>query len=129
MADYQQVRIGSAPLAGLDRLSNHLTYHSRRQQLIAANLANLDTPGYRSRDLVFHEEYSAQVQGHRIVRQMDHREEMTISDDETPDQDGNSVSLEQQVARITANSLRYETINQILSRKFAMLRYAANDGR
>lgn len=129
MSDYDKIKIASTPFAGLDRISNHLTYHTRRQEVIAGNLANIDTPGYRSRDLVFHEQFTAQVRDGEMIRDMEHREEMVTWDDEVPDQDGNTVSLERQMARTAANTLRYETLSEMLSRKFTMLRYGASDGK
>ncbi|TPV95474.1 MAG: hypothetical protein B7733_09485 [Myxococcales bacterium FL481] len=129
MAQFDKLHLGKTPFVGLDRLSHHLTYHSRRQEVIAGNLANLDTPGYRSRDLVFHEQLNAQIRDGEWVGDMEHREEMVTWDDEVPDQDGNTVSLERQMARTAANTLRYETISQLLSRKLTMLRYGAKDGK
>ena len=59
---------------------------------------------------------------------MSFSEELVVRDDETPDQDGNSVSLEHQMARTVANQLRYSAISEMLSRKLGMLKYAARDG-
>ena len=41
---------GNGMIQAMDR---GLTLASRRQTLIASNLANLDTPGYRTRDFSF----------------------------------------------------------------------------
>lgn len=115
--------------AGLDRLSEHLGFHSRRQKVIAANLANIDTPGYRARDLVFHETLEARLEGDRITGTMTHEDEAVTRDDEVPDQDGNSVSLEHQMAKTVANQLRHSALNEVLNRKLGLLKYAASDGR
>ena len=123
-----EIRIDATPFAGLDRLSRHLGYHARRQQVIAGNLANLDTPGYRAKDLVFHEELSAQLEDGELRRSMRHSSETVTADDEVPDQDGNTVSLETQIAKTTANTLRYEEITELLNRKIGLLKYAASDG-
>ncbi len=124
------IAIDRTPFSGLDRLGGHLGYHANRQELIAANLANIDTPGYRSRDISFRETFSAQLDTHGTLRRkMTQGESGYIRDDETPDQDGNSVSLETQMARTTANTLRYQMISELLSRKLGMLKYAAQDGR
>jgi len=42
--------------------------------------------------------------------------------------DGNSVSLERELAKIDANRARYATAAELVSRRLAMLRYAAGDG-
>jgi flagellar basal-body rod protein FlgB len=116
------------PLAELDRFAKHIGYQSHRQEMIAANLANLDTPGYRSRDLVFHERLSSSLEEARLGHTISHGEEEVVRDDETPDEDGNSVALEQQMSRSAANSIRYGALTEMLTRKLALLRYAVNDG-
>lgn len=36
---------------------------SARQKLVASNIANADTPGYRTRDLDFQSEFRSLIQG------------------------------------------------------------------
>lgn len=129
MSNESKLMVSGNAFAGLDRLGRHLGFHSRRQELIAANLANIDTPGYRAKDLVFHEEFEAQIRDGSLHQTMRHADELVRKDDEAPDQDGNSVSLEHQMARTVANQLRYSTLNEVLNRKIGLLKYAANDGR
>jgi flagellar basal body rod protein FlgB len=61
-------------------------------------------------------------------RSLEWSEELVVADDEAPDQDGNTVSLEGQLSKMSANTLRYKTLAELLTRKIGMLRYAANDG-
>lgn len=124
-------RIDSAAttLPGLDRLSEHLRACTRRQGVIAGNLANLDTPGYRPRQLGFVEELSRQVDDGGPHTIMSFGEELTVGDDEVPDQDGNSVSLERQLAAMDENAMQFRGLAEILSRRIGLLRYAAGDGR
>jgi len=129
MTTEKRITFDSLPFAGLDRMGGHIGFHSRRQQMIAANLANIDTPGYRSRDLAFHERITARLEGEHPTRVMTHGEESLTVDDEVPDQDGNSVSLEHQMARGAANNLRYRSLSELLSRQIGMLRYASSDGQ
>jgi len=44
-------------------------------------------------------------------------------------EDGNSVYSEREVARLNANALQYTAVSKGLSRKLALLRFAASDGR
>ena len=123
------LNLDQSPFSGLDRLSHRLGYHADRQKMIAANLANIDTPGYRPRDIVFHETLQAQAKNGSFERSMSQGQEIVVQDDEPADQDGNSVSLEKQMSKTMANSLQYNTLAALLSRKIGMLKYAANDGR
>jgi flagellar basal body rod protein FlgB len=43
--------------------------------------------------------------------------------------DGNSVQLERETVRLTENALMYEAVSTGLSKRLAMLRFAAADGR
>lgn len=122
------VDLGASPFAGLDRLAGHIGHHVRRQQLIASNLANLDTPGYRARDTVFEERLTAHLGPRGWEGSSVFEERIVTSDDEAPDQDGNTVSLERQLAKMNANTLRYSALTEILSRRIGLLRYAATDG-
>jgi flagellar basal-body rod protein FlgB len=127
MTAIRPLDLGSA-LSGLDRLQRHLDHHADRQQVIAANLANIDTPGYRARDVGFSETLTEITRGDETERTMEWSEEIVVADDEAPDQDGNTVSLEGQMSKMSANMLRYKTLAEVLTRKIGMMRYAANDG-
>lgn len=66
------------------------TYAGRRQAVIARNIANADTPGYRAQDLA---PFSEQVQQGRISG------EAQVLRDAPADANGNSVSVELEMLR------------------------------
>ena len=103
----------------LDTLQASLTFHRERHTVLAGNVANLDTPGYRPLDL------SRPSPGSDGQAQV-----ITSFDDGGAFQgpDGNAVSLERELAKIDANRTRYNTTAELVSRRIAMLRYAAGDG-
>jgi flagellar basal-body rod protein FlgB len=121
MSDRNSIALDRTALPGLDRLSQHLRYLGERQRVLAGNLANIDTPGYRAKDLAFAEELDRAT--------LRYETEETTRDDEVPDQDGNTVSLESQIARMDETTLRYRSLAELLSRRIGLLRYAAGDGR
>ena len=53
------------------------------------------------------------------------REEKT----EVPGNDLNYVSLDHEMGRLGANTIRYQAVEKIITRHLAILRYAAQDGR
>lgn len=121
--------IRQTPLAGLDRIGRHLDYHHTRQGVIASNVANLDTPGYRAQDVTFNERLDIAFERDNVRSMtMSHEMERVTADDEVPDQDGNTVSLEGQVAKMNANLVRYRSLSEVLNRRVGMLRYASTDG-
>jgi flagellar basal-body rod protein FlgB len=120
-------------LSTVDTLQAALTYHRERHTVLAGNIANLDTPGYRPVDLerhpaddpsslaVTHEGHIATAQTGDVVTSFDDGGRLQGSD-------GNSVTLERELSKIDANRTRYSTSAELTSRRLAMLRYAAGDG-
>jgi flagellar basal-body rod protein FlgB len=45
--------------AAIERM---LDFTARRQQALASNIANLDTPGYKAKDVAFQQELSSNMQ-------------------------------------------------------------------
>lgn len=123
----------TANFSTIDHLQSALTYHRERHTVLAGNVANLDTPGYRSADLVRQvpgDASSLAVSEPGHIASASGSEFVTSLDDsgklQTPD--GNAVSLERELAKIDANRTRYATSAELVSRRFALLRYAAGDG-
>ncbi len=107
-----------------------LDFHAKRQSVLASNLANAETPGYVPHDVVKTESGSATLEttnaGH-IAAEGD-GSSAPVVELETPRVDGNGVQLEQAMAAVTANRLRYEAGIEVARRQVALLRYAATDG-
>ena len=108
--------------ARLDFHANALVLRSQRQQVIASNIANADTPGFVARDFDFAKalkSVSAQAgpgavsttsNGHMRLGAMDARHpDMAYSVQTQPSQDGNSVDLDRERANFVDNSIRYES--------------------
>jgi flagellar basal-body rod protein FlgB len=118
-------------LEGLERVLDH---QLERHGVLASNLANAETPGFRPRDLV------ADPPGMTASLPLETSEARHISgsaDESTTSQivelpptraDANGVELERVMAELSANRLRYETALEVVRRRMALLRYAAVDG-
>ena len=119
-------------LSGLDALQSALTFHRDRHTVLAGNVANLDTPGYRPFDLTRSSTETTRLAvtaaGH--VGATAPSTYVTSFDDggDLQGADGNAVSLERELAKIDANRARYATTAELVSRWLVMLRYAAGDG-
>lgn len=121
-------------LSTLDTLQASLTFHRERHTVLAGNIANLDTPGYKPLDLqrttaVDGTQLAVTAEGHiahgpgspGVVTQF-------TDADQTQSPDGNAVQLERELSKIDANRARYATASELVSRRIALLRYAAGDG-
>lgn len=96
------------------RMANSLTTHaSERQKLIAQNVANADTPGFRSRDLgQFAETYRSEAATTLRATRPGHATgvgwggaERTVDAGGEPSPNGNTVSIEDEMIR-TAQARR-----------------------
>ncbi|MCA9492167.1 MAG: flagellar basal body rod protein FlgB [Myxococcales bacterium] len=122
-------------------LQNVLDLRSQQHALTATNLANADTPGFRARVIDFEHELSAAYgdDGRLQVQRTDARHIGTgaaagnpaILELEPMDGtlDGNSVNVEREMVRLGENQMLFSAVSRGLSRRLAMLKFAANDGR
>lgn len=125
-----------------DLLESLLDVATRRQALVAANVANADTPGYTTRDLDFR----------RAMEAADERARSfgfaTTSPDHLPAGDGselqgfeylpsglarrndlNNVSMDREMLSLAWTAGRYSVAVELLRKRLALLRYAISDGR
>jgi flagellar basal-body rod protein FlgB len=107
-------------------LSRFLDLAVFRRTLITANLANIDTPNYRTRDIDFRRELERISAGfaYADVRPMARPVEGLL---ERPD--GNNVSVEREGLLLAETQLRYQTGIQLLKVEFHRLSTAINEGK
>lgn len=93
---------------------------SARQKLVASNIANLDTPGYQTRDIDFQGELQSAMSGapHAIE----------ISGLKTRN-DGNNVSLDRESRLLAENALRFSVASQLVKGEIRSIRSAIQEGK
>jgi flagellar basal-body rod protein FlgB len=109
-----------------------LTRTSKRQQALASNVANLDTPGYHSKDFSFDEQLASITMSATSAAHITPLENTTSAhmyEVGSPEkQNGNNVDLEREMTEITKNGLQYITLVQYLNQKIKTLRSAITGG-
>jgi len=109
-------------MRGLERA---LDISAFRHQVISANLANIDTPGYHTRDLrPFAGELQRAMSSEETLFTPMARETRGLL--ERPD--GNNVSVERESLLLAQNQLRFQTAVQLLRAEFRRLSEAINEG-
>jgi flagellar basal-body rod protein FlgB len=99
---------------GLERA---LSGAARRQSAIAANLANVNTPGYRRQDVDFHSALrDAFGRSRDAVAQVDRTSTVRV--------DGNSVDVDTEAAAQAKNGLEYEALSTVLKARNDILQIA-----
>jgi flagellar basal-body rod protein FlgB len=114
--------IGLIPL-----LSRALDLTAQRQTLVSQNIANIDTPGYHTRDIDFRQE---------LQRALPDEENLSATAvpfvREVPGlierPDGNNVSIDRESLLMAQNQLQYQTEAQLLHSEFNRLQLAINGG-
>ena len=137
MADF---RIADRTMAVLKK---SLDLRAQKQQVIAGNIANAETPGYAARKLTFEEDLRNAISSPETKVQSSNPKHFPIGAsgingvqgqivkqrDSNPLGDGNSVSLDDEMFDLAENQLLFEAGSQILKKKLSLLKYAAGDGR
>ena len=117
-----------------------------RHDVLSANIANADTPGFRPRDLDFQSiiQTAMELDDRPISRERQMDEILSgplsfdsavyepVSDGERHGEerfDGNRVSLDRQIALLNENALSYEANLTLFSRALSKLRYVISEGR
>jgi len=97
-----------------------MTLLSERQKLVASNIANADTPGYRTKDIDFRSEF------------------LSLTDGGSPDviepqglatkADGNNVNLDREARLLAENSMRFNIASNFARGQLHQLRAAIQEG-
>ena len=134
----------------LDRLSSTvqhaMTYRLQRHNMISANMANIDTPGYTPVELQFQEQlrsyyendapYSSTSRGltttHSSHFGMDdpiEQGEIEFDPYSLPDSKGNSVDIDHESSKLAENQLMYRTLITAYNKRVSFLQHVISGGR
>ena len=102
------------PVAG--KLEQYLDLLGARQKLVTSNIANADTPGFKTKDLDFQTEFLNAAAG-----VAPHTTEVVGL---RAKNDGNNVSIEQEMGNMNKNTLLYNATVQVLASRLATFRAA-----
>jgi flagellar basal-body rod protein FlgB len=103
---------------------------STRQEALAANIANADTPGYQRVDVDFHGALAAAM-GSSDRRSALERTGFTPAADKSVGAmraDGSTVDIDNESAKLAANALDQETAVSVAKTRIAILRAAMGVG-
>ena len=110
--------------ASLSALETMLTFASERQRVLATNIANVDTKGYRTGDLSegdFRRALVGAFEGRGQTAGFDVRE---TADAGTLKPGGNNVDLELEISKMVRNTVLHSTAAALLAQQFSLLREA-----
>jgi flagellar basal-body rod protein FlgB len=113
-------------------IEDRMDWTARRQQVLSNNIANIDTPGFHSKDVSFSDQLqmlqvSTPNPKHIAPIGMDSRMQQYEVTGNTDLKD-NSVDLDHEMSELTKNGLQYVAMIQFVSQKLKTLRSAINEG-
>lgn len=139
----------------MQTLAVGLDVASARHVVISNNISNFNTPGFKAMDVDF-ESTMAEVEkelssaGGALPLKVTHAGHFTSEGSgvafahggsaevaakpvnhsgASMRRDGNSVDVDAEMVKLSENALMYNTMAQVLTGKFSMLRYVINEGR
>jgi flagellar basal-body rod protein FlgB len=129
--------------SSMNTMERFMDLAARRQTLIAGNIANVDTPGYRTVDINFEQELETAVEAEglsmtvtnsrHIPRKVDIQGQAQGTAQEvkglTLRNDLNNVSIDREMAEMSTNALKFSTVAQLIAGKFRTLKSAILEGR
>ncbi len=130
--------------ATIKALSASIKMREMRQEVITSNIANADTPGYKSKRLGFEEALARALD-------VDGEQSLNTSNDghydvgsggfanlepeiyEDPNgvvsADGNTVDRDHEMSQMAKNKILYDASVQLLNKKLGLMKYAINSDR
>ena len=94
-----------------------------RHRAISQNIANVNTPGYKRREVSFEEELAKSLHlGSEAIEKI--KPEVREVSTGHVRADGNNVDVDWEVSQLDKNAMNYEALTQILASKLSMLRSA-----
>jgi len=102
-------------------LGKYMDVLAARQELIASNIANLDTPGYRTMDLDFQREFQGLLDGEGAPCIPLEVGGLRINND------GNDVNLDRELRLLAESSIRFSAASTLASGQIALIKSAIDN--
>lgn len=118
-------------------LFSQLNFRGEKQKVISGNIANINTPGYKTKDLVFEDELNKNINNSNSLQmyQTNRNHIPTINSSNTmtsprltevkgleEQNDGNNVNLDTQMSEMSKNKILYDAIQSSIKKDSKLFR-------
>ncbi len=110
-------------------LEKSLDRTSERHGLLSSNLANVNVPNYKRRDVDFGIELEREGIGRRGMEGIQRKAGGASTSKGSLRTDGNNVDIEKEVMAIAETELRYQMLTELTNRYFSGLKSVIKEGR
>lgn len=94
---------------------------SARQKLVASNIANVDTPGYKTQDIDFQFEFMSLSAGAQP--------NVIEAPGLTAKNDGNNVNMDREARLLSENALRFNLASSLMKSQLKLISSAIEEGK
>ena len=105
-------------------LQEAIQFASQNHRVSSQNLANINTPGYQTREVNFDQLLARLESSASTATNSDY--EVSQVEELAQRRDGNNVDLDRELAALKKNTLAYQTLTQLLGSKMGILKQAIN---
>ena len=102
-------------------LERYMDLLSVRQKIVASNIANADTPGYKTRDLDFQSEFQSAMSS--TAPEAQEVSGLAVRND------GNNVNLDREARLLAENAMRFNMASGIMREQIRMVKNAIQEGK
>ncbi|MFD1735809.1 flagellar basal body rod protein FlgB [Bacillus salitolerans] len=124
----------------INNLENSLNYSNLKQKVIAQNIANVDTPNYKSKEVLktsFQSELKSAMQAFKTdTRHYDFTNAsartsfpVVQNSNSSYNHNGNSVDIDKEMAELAENQIYYNALIERINGKFNSLRTVISGGK
>lgn len=106
----------------IERLSRYLDAAAQRGAVVAGNIANLDTPGYHTRDLDFRSQLAA------LMGNVQQKPRVVEVQGLTERPDGNNVNMDREGLALGQTQLQFQTGITLLKAQLRQISSAIHEG-
>jgi len=119
-----------------NKLFEQLNFRGERQKVISSNIANINTPGYKTKELVFEDELNNSITNNNLQMKTTNSRHMVNSNsfltNSNPklmevenleeQNDGNNVNLDTQMSEMSKNKVLFDAIQSSIKRDSKLFR-------
>ena len=122
-------------------LGQGLNISARKQNLISSNIANIDTVGYKPKELDFQSalkkaltdkpKAEIRVSNPKHFNGLEDYNHNSLKDHREDDSDVyhlDSIDIDKEMTKLAENNLKYKTMTEMLLRKMSMMKYSIVEG-
>jgi flagellar basal-body rod protein FlgB len=118
-----------------NKLFEQLNFRGERQKVISSNIANINTPNYKTKELVFEDELSSSISNNLQLKATNSRHIFNINSSSInsnpkltevknleEQNDGNNVNLDTQMSEMSKNKILFDAIQSSIKRDSRLFR-------